>query len=195
MALLVRERQDRVDEWQKLDAARSAAVAKPPSKRNKQDEAKNIARLAAIDLRIGQIDKRLAADFSDYAALANPEPLTVAEVQKQLKATEALVLFLDTAESKPTPEETFIWVVTKASRWVRSDLGPKAIKRHVDALRCGLDAEGAWKGSRCHDLLGVGYDHWSGKPLPFQLARAHQLYKELFGKVEDLINGKDHQGR
>ena len=70
-------------------------------------------------------------------------------------------------------------------------LHPKALKDHVDALRCGLDEEGAWEGARCFDLLGVGHDPSSDEPLPFQLARAHSLYKSLFGKIEDLIKGKD----
>ena len=80
-------------------------------------------------------------DFPDYAALSRPEPLSVEEVQSQLRPDEALVLFLDTPEWKPTPEETFIWVVTKTDmRWVRSDLGTPALTREVAALRCGLDA-------------------------------------------------------
>jgi hypothetical protein len=55
---------------------------------------------------------------------------------------------------KPTPEKTFIWVVTKtALRWVRSDLGTAALTREVLTLRCGLDAE-AWDGPRCPDLAG-----------------------------------------
>jgi hypothetical protein len=33
-------------------------------------------------------------------------------------------------------------------------------------------------------------DHLLGKPLPFDLARAHTLYKALFGEVEDLIKDK-----
>ena len=50
-------------------------------------------------------------------------------MQGLLGNREALVLFLDTPEAKPTPEETFVWVVTKAdSRWVRVDLGTKALK-------------------------------------------------------------------
>ena len=52
------------------------------------------------------------------------------------------------------------------------DLGSKALKDHIDALRCGLDADGAWNGSRCFELLGVGHDPASGQPLPFQLARS-----------------------
>ena len=76
--------------------------------------------------------RRLAADFPDYAALARPEPLSVEEVQAQLRADEALVLFLDTPEWKPTPEETFIWVVTKTDmRWVRSELGTPSLRREV----------------------------------------------------------------
>ena len=72
---MVRERQDLVAEWQKRDGARSAAVSQAPDKRDRAAEAANVARLAAIDTRIADIDKRLAADFPDYAALGRPEPL------------------------------------------------------------------------------------------------------------------------
>ena len=100
----VRERQDLVGEWEKRDALRSAAVAQAPDKRDREAETINTSRLAAIDMRIADIDKRLAADFPDYAALASPTPLSVEVVQTQLRAGEALVLFLDTPEAKPTPE-------------------------------------------------------------------------------------------
>jgi len=140
LAALVRDRQDLVGEWQKRDQARSAAVSQTPGKRNRAAEAANVARLAAIDARIGEVDRRLAADFPDYAVLARPQPLGVEQVQAELRANEALVLFLDTWEWKPTPEETFIWVVTKTDmRWVKSGLGTKALTERVAALRCGLD--------------------------------------------------------
>ncbi len=49
--------------------------------------------------------------------------MTVADVQAQLGADEALVLFFDTPSRFPTGEETFIWVVTQNDmRWVRSSL-------------------------------------------------------------------------
>jgi CHAT domain-containing protein len=191
-----------VAEWQKRDAIRSAAVARRPEQRNAQSEASNNAHLGVIDSRIAEIDKRLAADFPDYAALASPSPLSVEAVQAQLGANEALVLLLDTPEAEPTPEETFVWVVTKTElRWVRSDFGAQTLAREIAALRCGLDFDGAWidgkngwNGSRCTDLLKVDYtraDHdVVGKPLPFDLGRAHALYQALFGQVEDLINDK-----
>ena len=195
LAVLVRERQDLVAEWQKLDAWRNAALGQGPAKRNAKAEAENAARLAAIDKRIGEIDKRLAAEFPDYAALTSPAPISVEDVQAQLGADEALVLFLDTDNrwNPVAPEETFIWVVTKTYvRWVRTDLGTAALTREVQALRCGLDAS-AWRGQHCTKLLGAGFtepDANAGKPLPFDHARAHKLYNALFGQVEDVIKGK-----
>ncbi len=133
LAALVRDRQDLVDEWQKRDELRNAALGQ--DKRDAQAEAENNARLTATDTRIAEIDKELAAKFPDYAALASPAPLSTGEVQAQLGADEALVLFLDTQELKPLPEETFIWVVSKTDmRWARSDLGTAALTREVQAL-------------------------------------------------------------
>ena len=177
LAALVRERQDLVAEWQKRERLRNAALGQEATKRDAKAEAENDTRMAAIDTRIAVIDKRLAAEFPDYAALANPAPLHAEEVQAQLGADEALVLFLDTPEAQPTPEETFIWVVTKTdTRWVRSDLGTAALTREVRALRCGLDYT-AWKGTLCKELTGVEYvqaDYLAGHPLPFDHGRSHR---------------------
>jgi tetratricopeptide (TPR) repeat protein/CHAT domain-containing protein len=196
LASIVRERQDLVAEWQKRDGARAAQVAQPDDKRDKAIEAANAARMTEIDARIAEIDKRLTKEFSDYAALASPNSLSVEQVQTNLAADEALVLLLDLPEAPPTPEETFIWVVTKTNvRWVRSEIGSVSLNRLVAALRCGLDFDGSWgaPGSRCADLLGVVYsegDHDAGKPLPFDINRAHALYNALFGPIEDVIKDK-----
>ena len=192
---LVRERQDLVSEWQAKDKQLIAAKSEAPAKRKADAEKALADRLAAIDTRLAEIDRRLAQDFPDYAALASPAPVSVAEVQAQLGADEALVLFLDTPEWKPLPEETFVWVVTKTEvRWVRSDLGTAALTREVAALRCGLDAT-AWDGDgaeKCAKALGIPLDKAPGpnQPLPFDHARAHKLYTALFGEVQDLIKGK-----
>lgn len=194
LARLVRERQDLIAEWQKRDALRNAALGRETTKRDAKAEAENSVRIAAIDMRIASIDEHLAAEFPNYAALARPAPLSVEEVQSQLGADEALALFLDTAAWEPTPGETFIWVVTKTDmRWVRSDLGSEALTNEVRALRCGLDAE-ARSGDLCRTLAGAAYseaDANEGKPLPFDHARAHKLYKELFGPVP---GRRSHQG-
>jgi CHAT domain-containing protein/tetratricopeptide (TPR) repeat protein len=190
----IRQRQDLVAEWHRRDQLSTGFVSQPAAKRNRKAEEVNRARLSDIDGLIAEIDKRLAKEFPDYAALVNPEPLSVEDVQGQLGADEALVLILSTPKWKSMPEETFIWVVTKTeSRWVRSAAGTEALKREVAALRCGLDFDGSWKGTRCFDLLNVVYteaDRDEEKPLPFQFDRAHKLYRSLFGQVEDLILDK-----
>lgn len=195
LARLVRERQDLTSQWQTADKALIAASARPPEHRNPSREQRQRDLLEDIDARLIEIDQRLRDGFPGYSALVQPEPLTIDGAQALLGANEALVVMLDTVKVAGTPDETFIWVVTKtARRWVRSEIGPKGLRDHVDALRCGLDYDGAWKGTRCFDVLNEIYsdqDRLAGAPLPFRLNRAHALYKLLFGQVEDLIRGKN----
>lgn len=194
--LLIRERQDLVAEWQRLEILRTSLISQPPAKRNTTQESANSVRLAAIDSRIAQINRDFQDKFPNYAALTSLSPIPASEVQALLKENEALVLFLDTRSRDPLPEETFIWVVTKADvRWVRSELGTSALQREVASLRCGLDYDGTWgaTNSHCSELLKINYsqiDHLNSKPLPFDGERAYLLYKALFGLVEDIIADK-----
>ena len=196
LAQLVRERQDLVGERQMPEKLLIWAVSQMPDKRNAAAEQEQRTRIATIDARIAEIDIALAKDFPDYAALASPEPLTIAETQTLLRPDETLVLFLDTPGALSTPEETFVWVVSNAeSRWVRVDLGTKALTEEVAALRCGVDRS-AWYGEGallCAKRLNIELDKApkSGDSLPFDLTRAHELYRALFVPVEDLIKGKD----
>jgi CHAT domain-containing protein/Tfp pilus assembly protein PilF len=200
LAGVVRERQDLVDDWQKRDRERSASLAEPGFIRDKPTEIANTQQLDAIDARIAAIDRQLLARFADYAALAKPTPLSIAQVQTELSAGEALILILDTkARSEDIPEETFIWVVTKTdARWVRSELGTWALEREVDALRCGLDVslwDDEWKSQRCLGMVKSEpqrdiYGNVRTDTLPFDNARAHALYKAMFGQIEDMIRDK-----
>jgi len=197
LANLVREQQDLVVEWHDKDQQLIAAASEPPARRKPGIEKSLSDRLMAIDARLATIDARLAKDFRNYAALAKPKPISVQDVQGQLHEDEALVLVFDTDDRfRPVPEETFLWVVTKTEvRWVRSELGTAALQRHVAALRCGLDPSALRdKGeARCQELLKVNFtakEAEADKPLPFDISRAHALYKSLFGEVEDLIRNK-----
>ena len=67
LAALVRERQDLVEEWQRRDGVRSAAVSQGPDKRDRVVEAANVTRLLPRH-RIADIDKRLAMDFPIVAS-------------------------------------------------------------------------------------------------------------------------------
>ena len=152
-----------------------------PQERNKAKERDNVARLGIIDARLAKLDQQITTEFPDYSSLANPPSMSISEVQKLLQPEEALLLLFDTRALRESPDESFAWVVTKTnSRWFRSKLGTAALRDHVDALRCGLDFEGAWIGERCFNLLNRVYteaDYQAGKPLPFDLDRAHALYR------------------
>ena len=197
LAAIVQERQDLTGEWKAKDKELIAAKSLLPDKRNGPAEQALSDRLAAINLRLAEIDALLTKDFPDYAALSSPKPAAVAVVQASLRDDEALVLFLDTgAKWAPIlPEETFVWVVTKSDvRWFRSELGTEALQGEVAALRCGLDRT-TWYGqglNRCSDLLKLQPDKApkDGAPLPFDAGRANAVYKSLLGQAEDLIRGK-----
>ena len=191
---LVRERQDLAGEWQAKDKLLIAAKSSEPANRKAEAEKVLADRLAAIDDRLAELNGRLAKDFPNYAALASPIPTPLSEVQALLGPDEALVLFLDTPEWKPLPEESFVWVVTTTEvRWARSEFGTAALKREVAALRCGLDGS-VWEGTagkeHCADALGGPPLRYTPSSLPFDHARAHKLYMGLFGEVQDLIEGK-----
>jgi CHAT domain-containing protein len=123
-------------------------------------------------------------------------------VEALLQPNEALVLFLDTdARFKPTSEETFIWVVTKGDvRWVKSELGTKALTEGVAVLRCGLDAA-LWDdesaAARCRAAWFARSHALTVLPPVSSLKALRQLAKEsranrtLVGFGNPLLNGPD----
>jgi hypothetical protein len=69
LAVLARERQDLVAEWQDRDAVRIAAVSQTLDRKGDQTaEATNLARLQAIDKRIGEIDQRFKDNFPETSS-------------------------------------------------------------------------------------------------------------------------------
>jgi hypothetical protein len=195
LARLLRDRQDTTARRQADDDSLIRRLSLPLNERDEPQERALRDRLARHDARIREIDSDIAHRFSDFSANVAPSALTVNELQERLLSDdEALVLVLDTPELKPFPEETFVWVITKTNvQWVRSDLGTKALAELVAALRCGLDEE-EWaipsKAAGCGRRLGLAELPQSSAPLPFDLAIAHELYRALFGDVEESIYGK-----
>lgn len=184
---ILRERQDLVGEADVLDRKLIAAASQRKETRNPELEQASRDRIAAIRARVREIDGELARDFPGYAALADPQPLSIAQAQKFLRAGESLVLAVDIPQIDRSPNESFVIAVTKeAARWASVPLGAYALSEAVHALRCGLDAT-HWEPPGCQRLLGVAPPKGA---LPFDLLRAHALYKALFGGVEDLIAGR-----
>ena len=123
---------------------------------------------------------RIVSTFANYAALSDPKPLSVAEIQVLLKPNEALIAIL-VGSSK-----SFLWALThERTGWAQIDLGAEELAREVTALRAGLDpvaqqdAEGTM-GSKAGVVQG------------FDLERAHALYAHTLGALQSVFAGKEH---
>jgi len=190
---LVRTRQDAAGEYDDVDKQLVAALSVAGSPADTIDLLRR--RLAALDTRISEIDGTFASKFPEFTALATPKPLSISEARGLLGKDEALVVFLDTNAHYTMEAETFVFIVTRdAQRWMRVNIGSEALAREIAAIRCGLDAS-AWlaAGSKCVELTGASYtsqDDRSGRPLPFDVRRAHALYKSLLGPADTVIEGK-----
>jgi CHAT domain-containing protein len=188
---LIRQSQDLDDRRRELisDALKHIQQdpAAPEFVERLQDFVETSDRAVAVFSRMQTLSPALAF-FID------PSAQDISEVQKYLAADEALVVYLDTSRRIPSGDTYFFVVTPIQSRWGRVNTTGKELQTDVDALRCGLDYEGAWgAASNCADLVGSTYsllDHSLGKPLPFDIGRAHHLYQTLFGSIEDLIKDK-----
>ncbi|WP_295558151.1 CHAT domain-containing tetratricopeptide repeat protein [uncultured Hyphomicrobium sp.] len=197
IAEALRNRQRLVAEGQLLSTELIEIMKAPRSEERAHREREVRTKLLNLQMGKDSIDHRLQLGFPDYAALSAPQPVSIEDLQKNyLRDDEALILFLDTNEQKPVPEETFVWVVTKTdAKWEKSDLGSSRLAREVTALRCGLDPS-AWtqsaKKNACAALLGAVSETAStgNAPAPFDFERAHSLFTSLLGRVSEVIAGK-----
>ena len=136
----------------RLAEARGAAMtprSASADKRNPQVEAENNARLAAIDARItGDRQGTLAAKFPDYAALSHPGAAFRWTGRRPARHRRGARAFPRLTERLATPEETFIWVVTKTElRWVRSEIGTPTLAHEVKRCVAGSTAS-SWATAR-----------------------------------------------
>jgi CHAT domain-containing protein/Tfp pilus assembly protein PilF len=171
LAELVRREQDLATEAEALDKSIVAAVSKERSKRDAAAEQRARARLAAIATERASLQKTLSAEFPDYAALSNPSPLTVKEIQPLLSGDEAMVLFA------VTEAESYVIAITRESfDWKPIPQAAETLSQKIAAFRRGLD-------------LGKASDA-SGKSALFDLALAHELHETLLAPVDALIKDK-----
>lgn len=183
LAKLARRRQDAEREWQRLDKLLVAAVAGGGL-------GKDVLRtqIVTVERELSAADDELRRNFPQYFNFSLPTPLKLSDAQQVLRTSEALVQFAIIGE------QSYVWVVTKSSaKWAPIAQTPTEVQASVAALRCGLDYPGAWKLSRCAQVVGRNYtkaDQAALKPLPFDLDLAYHLYRALFSPVEELIGGK-----
>lgn len=190
LSTIVRQRQDLAGEWKTLDGLLTAALTKPADARRLDDETVWRSRLAAIQQDVARIDAKLETGFPDYAALASTAPVSARDAQALLAQDEALIQYFTTSE------QSYVWVVTKdGAVFKKLSLNEQALGEQVHALRCGLDLTAWSKGgeARCQALLKTAFteaEAAAGKALPFDLNRAHDLYRILFADIQPLIEKK-----
>jgi CHAT domain-containing protein len=193
LAALIRRKQDRTAEWQKLDELRQQSRQTRPE--DAASRASYAAQLTAIDDELVALEIRLDASFPDYAATVTPLAADVASIQDLLTRNEVLVFVLGAPALGSLGEETFVWLISKYDvLWIRSELGPQRLSREVAALRCGVDYA-AWReaGNGCDGLIGASYtaqDRTAGRALPFDTRRAYGIYQSLFSGAASFIGGK-----
>ena len=171
LAKTAREQQDLIRQWRTLDKAITAAISRPEPERDADAEAALRKQRDDTEAAIATINATLAQDFPNYAALTNPEPLTLKETQKLLSADEAIIVYqLDKTNG-------YVWAVTHENiEIVRFDPGVQEIADKVAAIRKGLD------------LAALS----QGEVEPVDLAALHELYLEILAPVAESIGKKQH---
>jgi tetratricopeptide (TPR) repeat protein/CHAT domain-containing protein len=175
LAGLVRNDQDLAAEAETLDKAILAAVSKEPAKRDAASEQRIRDRLAEIAKQRAALQGVFAAEFPDYAALSNPQPLTLKDFLPLLSDGEALLLFAT------GDKESYVFAASRTAAAMRViPLGTASLSEKVAAFRRGLDVEAL-------RLSAEG-----GKPVLFDLGLANELYVSLIGPVEQVVKDARH---
>ena len=171
LAELVRRHQDLAAEAEALDKALVAAASRERSKRDPAAEQRAQTRLAVISNERRSLQNTLSAEFPDYAALSNPLPMTVKEIQSLLSGDEAMVLLTVTVK------ESYVIAITREGfDWKPIPRSVETMSKEVADFRRGLN------------VADIG--DASGKSGLFDLAFANQLYSTLLGPVEARIKDK-----
>jgi CHAT domain-containing protein len=153
------------------DSARAELASEqslPDEERSGDVEKRLITSIRGKIAEIRALQARLKTEFPAYSQLASPTPLTLLELRKQLGDREALVSFLIGRR------QSFIQLTRRDGNYVaRIPEGEAALADTVKALRRALEIQG-------------------GSVNEFNLSRANDLYKSLFGQLEPQLKGIDH---
>ena len=123
LADALRERQRLIGVWQVLNARlyeTFMAGASTPDRALEQEIRKQ---MGEVQRQKNAIDAEVERKFPDYASMSTIQPVGLRQLQSAGAAKapaligdeEALVYLLSTSGEKPTPEETFVWIITKTA--------------------------------------------------------------------------------
>jgi CHAT domain-containing protein/Tfp pilus assembly protein PilF len=187
LALRVREHQDALAHWQRMDEQLTRAFSEVPDRRQPEKEERLRTQLAALDERLLSLEAALARDFPEYTALTNPAAVTLAEVQDLLHADEAILGYLTDRQ------DTFLFVVRKGRHALyRIDLNATELDTIVKALRKGLDSDNMLDESGNADPQQHYHDLPPYRIPRFDIEQAHALYQKLIAPAEPLLKDAKH---
>ena len=169
LAGVVRERQDLVERWQRLDGRIVEAASKPPAERDVAAE--KIARFeqASLGDKLTALEARIAKEFPQYAELSSPRPVKLAELQAILGTDEAMLAYLSSADT------TWLWAVRRDRvAFYEFRVKGAALAKEVGALRQRLDP------ALNPDLK------------PFDVKRAYALHQMILAPAAADIEGARH---
>src|SRR5262249_9469424 len=161
--------------WQAIDQQLTAVLG--GSQRSDDAERRKLLRndLERIAGELAQVDRRLVAEFPQFAALVRPSQVDLAEVQGLIAANEVIVAYL------VGQEQSFVFGINHDHiAWQRIALGRAALEAKVAAFRKGLDVDDLQKSAV------------AGKVELFDLGLAHELYAALIKPVASVLDGRMH---
>ena len=168
MGALIEEMQDAQRQSDVARAELALEQSAPDDDRSAIAEEKLKKKIAEQKAKADALKKKISADFPEYDQLANPKPLQLLELRKQLGDTEALVSFV------VGRQRSFVQVTRRDGNWVQSiNEGSESLRDTVQALRRALEIQ-------------------AGSVNEFDLQRSYQLYKSLFSKIEPQLQGMTH---
>ncbi len=172
LAETVRRRQDTLERWRQVGADLVKAVSAAPIERNSTAEEDLQNLLADLDTRLAELDAKVAEEFPQFAEIANPRPLALADAQALLGADEAILTHLAGGE------ESYLWVARRdRAEFFTIEISAEELRRAVTELRAGVDL------SQVRRLRDVP---------AFDTQLAHELYTKLLGPPKPLLEGTRH---
>lgn len=178
---LVRERETLSSAWSE-NARRYNEALGSTAPGSAEVRANLLDNRTAIADRITAIDQRLRADFPQYFALVQPEPLSETKAEALLASDEAALLIV------PSDTGTHVFAVSSQDTvWHQSSQDANAISDKVRRL--------LWDVGANVSVDAVEDAEWSNEgegAYPFDRGTAFALYEQLIAPVADTIKGKRH---
>lgn len=183
LALQVRRQQDLAGQAVALDRELAAAIAADPAVAAGLRE-----RLASVVAELEVVDRQLAAAFPEYARMAMPSALPVADVQSRLTADQGLLLLA------PVAGDMHVFAISASGvQWNRLEGRSAAIAQQVGKLRCQLDPAtcGEAGAADARGVASVFGQATAQGGRGFDRGIAHALYRDLLVPVEGVLKDVD----